>query len=185
MRQTDRSEEQRLIAEAKKGDRAAFEGLVKMFQSDIYYLSRRMTGNHAAADDVAQETFIKAFFALPAFKDGMGFYSWIRRIAVNAGLNYLKARKREEPLGERELASAAVPQDELLKNERDRRFHDALEALPAEQREVFLLRVQENLSYREMARILHVSKGTVMSRLNRARVKLKAALANYLERRRS
>jgi RNA polymerase sigma-70 factor (ECF subfamily) len=185
MRQDDRSEEQRLIAETKKGDTAAFESLVKMFQNRIYYLSLRMTGTHAAADDVAQETFIRAFFALSSFRDGMSFYGWIRKIAVNVGLNYLKAKKREEPLGEREPASAALPQDELLKNEMDIRFHSALQALPFEQREVFLLRVQENLSYREIARILHLSRGTVMSRLSRARRKLRSELANFIERRRS
>jgi RNA polymerase sigma-70 factor (ECF subfamily) len=183
MRQPEFLEERQLVTEAKKGDLAAYETLVRMFQQKIYWLCRRMTGTHQAADDMTQETFIRAYFALPSFKDGMNFSSWVRRIAINASLNFLKARKREEPLGERDEAIAALPQDELLKGEIEQKFREALEALPPDQRTVFVLRVYEGLSYRDMARTLGISIGTVMSRLNRARQKLKAALSVYLRRR--
>jgi len=185
MRQMDPLEEQRLVAMAKKGETDAFERLVRMFQHSIYYLCLRMTGTHQTADDVAQETFIKAYFALPTFKDGLSFYSWVRKIAVNTSLNHLKARKREEPLGERNDADAALPQDELHQNEVKQKFQEALQALPSDQKAVFILKVQEGQSYRDIARTLGISQGTVMSRLNRARQKLKAALAEHLGGRRA
>ena len=185
MRPTDAVEELRLVGAAKKGDTAAFEQLIKMYQHAIYYLCRRMTGTHQAADDIAQETFIKAYFALSTFKEGFGFYGWIRKIAVNASLNYLKAIKREEPLGEKDPSITALPQDELQKREAEQLFHEALEALPSDQKAVFVLRVHEDQSYREIARTLRISNGTVMSRLNRARQKLKAALSVSSGRRRA
>jgi len=183
MRQLEPAEEQRLIALAKKGDAGAYERLVKMFQHPIYYLCRRMTGSHQEADDAAQETFIKAFFALAAFKDGLSFYSWIRRIAVNVCLNHIKAGKREEPLGDRDPAIAASPLNELQEKEDEQRFLEALEALPPDQKAVLVLRVQEDQSYRDIAETLQISEGTVMSRLSRAREKLKAALAGRFARR--
>jgi RNA polymerase sigma-70 factor (ECF subfamily) len=181
----DRLEEQRLVSRAKEGDMDAFERLVKMFQQSIYYLCRRMTGTHQTADDIAQETFIKAYFALSSFKDGMNFYTWIRKIAVNTSLNHLKSRKREEPLGDRDNAVMDLPQDELQQNEVEKKFQEALQALPPEQKAILILRVNENQSYRDIARTLHISEGTVMSRLSRARQRLKKILAGYLARRRA
>jgi len=183
MRQDERMEEGTLIARAKAGDMHAFESLVKKFQHRIYRLCWRMTGAPQSADDLAQETFIKAYFALPRFQDGLDFYAWIRRIAVNSALNFIKAHKREEPLGDRDTAVPdELPQDELQRREAEDRFQEAVEALPPDQRVVFALRVAENQSYRDIAETLGLSPGTVMSRLNRARKKLKTALADFLER---
>jgi RNA polymerase sigma-70 factor (ECF subfamily) len=173
----DPTEERTLVAKAKEGDMDAFERLVRVFQHPIYFLCLRMAGAPQAADDLAQETFIKAYFALSHFKDGLDFYAWIRRIAVNSALNYLRAARREEPLGDREASDTnTLPQDELLSHEAEQRFREALEALPSDQKAVFVLRVYENQSYREIARTLGLSVGTVMSRLSRARHKLKNAL---------
>jgi RNA polymerase sigma-70 factor (ECF subfamily) len=185
MRQYDRVEEQRLISRAKEGDMDAFESLVKTHQQAIYRLCRRMTGRHQLADDVAQETFIKAYFALPGFRDGLNFFSWIRKIAVNTTLNHLKSGKREEPLRESDSAITALPQDELQEHEIRHKVEKAVEALPSEQKAVFVLRIQESLSYREIAAALRISEGTVMSRLHRARHKLKEALAGDLGWRRA
>lgn len=185
MRQDERMEEGALMARAKNGDMDAYESLVRLFQHRIYRLCWRMTGAHQAADDMAQETFIKAYQALSRFHDGQDFYPWIRRIAVNTTLNYLQAHKREEPLGDREPSVPdELPQDELQRREAEDRFQEAWQALPSDQRAVFTLRVVENQSYREIAESLHLAPGTVMSRLNRARHKLKEALADFLERRR-
>jgi len=183
MRQIDEWEEKKLVSRAKEGDMEAFELLVKKFQHSIYYLCHRMTGAHQSADDLSQETFIKAYFALSRFRDGMNFYSWIRKIAVNASLNYLKAGKREEPLGERENLASDLPQDELQRNQIEEKFQEALKALPPDQKTVFILRVFDNESYKNIAQLLNISEGTVMSRLNRARKKLKKAMADYLLRR--
>ncbi len=187
MRQDEKKEERMLITQAKNGNVSAFETLVKKYQNSIYYLCRRMTGSHQSADDVSQETFIKAYFALNSFKDGMNFFTWIRKIAVNNSLNFIKVSKREEPLGDRAEKIAGnssmgqeLPHEMLQRNQTEQKFKKALKALPPEQKIVFILRVYENLSYKEIAQLLEISEGTVMSRLSRAREKLKSMMAEYL-----
>lgn len=188
MRQFDVNGDQKLIQKAKNGDMNAFEALVKKYQKPVYALCRRMTGEHQSADDLSQETFIKAYVSLEKFKDGMNFFSWIRKIAFNNSLNYLKARKREEPLGIREnivtenhnRSPQELPQEQLLRDGMEAKFKEALEALPLDQKSVFILRVFENLSYKDIAALLNIPQGTVMSRLNRSRQKLKTLLAEYL-----
>ena len=190
MRQMDHGEEQRLVAMAKKGDMNAFEQLVKMFQHSIYYLCRRMTGTHQAADDVAQETFIKAYFALARFDAQWPLYPWLRKIALNSGFNYLKARSRERPLEEGSLgarrmplaAPADDPEERLERAEFQAKLERAVASLPSDQRSVFVLRFHEDMSYEEISRTLDLPIGTVMSRLNRARQKLKGLLADSLAR---
>jgi len=185
MRHVDPTEERNLVLRAKEGDMDAFESLVKAYQKPIFYLCLRMAGAPQAADDLAQDTFIRAYGAISRFEDGRDFYAWLRRIAVNAALNHLRAARREEPLGDREpVPYRDLPQDELLRREAERKFQEALGSLPSDQRMVFTLRVFENRSYREIARELRISAGTVMSRLSRAREKLRALLSELIERRR-
>lgn len=187
MRQEENNEERMLITRAKQGNVEAYEALVRKYQQSIYYLCRRMTGSHQSADDLSQDTFIKAYFALDRFKDGMNFFSWIRKIAVNNSLNFLKKSKREEPLGENvanirghSSMGQELPQEMLQRNRMEKSFKRALKALPAEQKIVFILRVFENQSYKDIAKILNISQGTVMSRLSRAREKIKSSMAEYL-----
>ena len=87
----------------------AFESLVRKYQQRVYALCRRLTGAHQSADDLAQETFIKAYYALGRFDVQWPLYPWLRRIAVNSGLNYLKARDRERPLDEGSLGARRAP----------------------------------------------------------------------------
>lgn len=186
MRHNEKDIEKKLIARAKEGDMDAFEFLVKRYQKSIYYLCRRMTSAHQSADDLAQETFIKAYFSLSRFKDDMNFFTWLRKIAVNNSLNYLKAHKREELLGDNKIlenASSTVqelPQDRLQREQLEQKFRKALKALPADQKAVFILRFYEDLSYENISHMLNLPNGTVMSRLNRARKKLKSLMAGYL-----
>jgi len=190
MRPIDEIEDEILIGRAKMGDKAAYESLVRRYQHGIYRLCFQMTGAHPAADDLAQETFVKAYFALQSFKEGTHFHAWIRRIAVNASLNYLKVRKREEPLGDRpdDYPGAVFssvndsPHEQLLRNDTGRAVDKALQALPSKLRAVFVLHVLESMRYEDIARALGIPKGTVMSRLNRARQKLQRSLAGSLGR---
>lgn len=169
----------------------AFESLVRKYQKLIYFLCHRLTGAHQTADDLAQETFIKAFQALPHFIDGHDFYPWLRRIALNNCLNYLKMRKREKPLAEEanvtrsHLLSSSPPEsppEALQRAEMEKKFRKAFRELPDDQKTVFALRAFENMSYQEIARALAIPAGTVMSRLNRARKKLKESMTDYLRR---
>lgn len=188
MRRFEKNEDHKLISKAKGGDMTAFEALVRKYQKPVYAFCRRMTGAHQSADDLSQETFIKAYVSLHKFKDGMNFFSWIRKIALNSSLNYLKARRREEPLGARENKMTAnldglqqeLPQDKLQRKLMEDKFEEALGTLPENQKTIFILRVFENQSYREIAELMNIPQGTVMSRLSRTRKKLKAVLAEYL-----
>jgi RNA polymerase sigma-70 factor (ECF subfamily) len=185
MRHVDPTDERKLVVRAKEGDMEAYECLVRSYERPIYYLCLRMAGAPQTADDLTQETFIHAYGALSGFKEDRDFYVWLRRIAVNASLNNLRAAKREEPLGDREPdPSRDMPQDELQRREVEGKFQEALGALPSDQRTVFVLRVFEDQSYRDIAHALKISKGTVMSRLSRAREKLRAALADLNDGRR-
>jgi RNA polymerase sigma-70 factor (ECF subfamily) len=180
-----------LIRKAQEGDVDAFESLVREYQQTVYALCRRLTGAHQSADDLAQETFIKAYFALSRFDARWPFYPWLRKIAVNASLNYLKSRNRERPLLDEAIAVRGVeprpvqdlPQARLEQAEFEEKFRKSVDSLPDEQKSAFVLRFYEGLSYGEISRTLGVPHGTVMSRLNRARQKLKALLADSLERR--
>ena len=188
MKHNEKNPEDMLIERAKKGDMEAFESLVIKYQQSLYYLCRRMTGAHQSADDLSQETFIKVYFSLPKFKDGMNFYTWIRKIAVNNCINYLKSQMREEPLDERgnripgnsSLTGQELPQDKVQRHHLEQKFKEALKTLPADQKIIFCLRFYEDLSYKEISQLLNLPNGTVMSRLNRTRKKLKAQMSGYL-----
>lgn len=188
MRQPESNDDQVFITRAKNGDMSAFETLVRKYQKPVYRLCRRMTGVHQSADDLVQDTFLKAYVSLHSFKDGMDFYSWIRKIAVNSSLNYLKKRRREEPLGAKDMSVAGnprsidqeLPHEKLQRHQLEQKFRAALMALPADHRIVFLLRVYEDQSYKEIAEALGIPEGTVMSRLNRSRKKLKKMMAESL-----
>ena len=136
------------------------------------------------ADDVAQDTFIRAWRALASFDLARPFGPWICRIAANLAVNHVRSpRAREEGLPEghdEQAAPAADALEGVLDAEARAVLDRALLALPAEQRAVFVLRVHEELSYKEIAETLELSIGTVMSRLSRAREKLREALLPYL-----
>ena len=189
MSQQEHSEEKMLIVKAKKGDTKAFESLVRKYQKPIYYLCYRMTGAHQAADDLSQDVFIKAYFALSHFKEEMIFFSWIRKIAVNRAINYLKVWKRERSMGGNEMrvsqnpdaSPQEMPEETYQRKQMVKTFKQALQELSAEQRAIFILKVYENQSYEQIAMTLNIPHGTVMSRLSRARQKLKNAMAEYIQ----
>ncbi|HUU52415.1 MAG TPA: sigma-70 family RNA polymerase sigma factor [Candidatus Heimdallarchaeota archaeon] len=189
MSQQEHSEEKMLIVRAKRGDTKAFESLVRKYQKPIYYLCYRMTGAHQAADDLSQDVFIKAYFALSHFKEEMIFFAWIRKIAVNRAINYLKVWKREKSMGGDEMrvsrnpdaSPQEMPEETYQRKQMVKTFKQALQELSAEQRAIFILKVYENQSYEQIAMTLNIPQGTVMSRLSRARQKLKNAMADYLQ----
>lgn len=188
MSQQDHPEEKMLIVKAKRGDTKAFELLVRKYQKPIYYLCYRMTGAHQAADDLSQDVFIKAYFALSHFKEEMNFFSWIRKIAVNRAINFLKVWKREKTMGGDEMrisqnpdaSPQEMPEETYQRKQMVKKFKQALQDLSVEQRAIFVLKVYENQSYEQIALTLNIPQGTVMSRLSRARQKLKNAMSEYL-----
>lgn len=176
--------EKELIARAKNGDNPAFEELILKYQKKIYSLCYRMTSEHYSADDLAQETFVKAYFNLGSFREEESFYPWLRKIAVNLTLNYIRDRRRLIPLAEHSNKFSNFPSRENISNpdsDLEIKIEIAINSLPAGLKAVFVLKHHERQSYKEISKTLKIPVGTVMSRLNRAREKLKSALFPYLK----
>jgi len=173
-----------LVKKSQKGDTRAFEQLVTMYQDRIYVLSYQLTGNYADAQDLAQNVFIKAYRALPGFRNEADFGTWLHRITVNLSINEKRKKKPDVYLdnpvqtaeGEipRLVASDAESPEEAYEN---KEFRDmvqiALEELSPEHRTVLVLREVQGFSYDEIADMLDCSLGTVKSRINRGRQTLK------------
>jgi len=176
--------EAELIARAQGGDLFAFEELVRRYGRRVYAVALRIVRRHDLADDVVQEAFVRAHRNIQRFDLERPFGPWICRIASNLAVNHLRspvAREQELPEGHAETPSCAP--DALagvLADEAKRVLDQALAQLPAEQRAVFVLRTVEELSYREIAEALEIPEGSVMSRLYRARARLRTALQPYL-----
>ena len=185
MRAPDEAEsESGLLEQARRGSLSAFEEIVRRYQRRVYATAYRIVRRHEVADDVAQEAFIRAHRNLDRFDAQRPFGPWICRIAANLAVNHVRSPEAREdalPDGHAETPSAAPgPLQGVLDAETRALLDRALGELPAEQRAVFCLRVFEELSYREIAESLGIEMGTVMSRLSRAREKLREALTPYL-----
>jgi RNA polymerase sigma-70 factor (ECF subfamily) len=175
--------DQDLVNKTLSGDERAFERLVEKYKKRVYYLAYRMTRDHDSADELAQESFVKAYQALASFKQGYSFYTWIYRICINLSINFLKRGKHTvsaDHLMEMELlpeAGSEVDQlERMITTEQAGIVKKALDTLPPEQKAAFLMKTLDDLSYEEMSEVMGCSIGTVMSRLFRARQKLKVAL---------
>jgi RNA polymerase sigma-70 factor, ECF subfamily len=176
--------ERDLLEKARGGNLFAFEEIVRRHQRRVFAVAYRVLRRHDAADDVAQEAFVRAWRNLKDFDLERPFAPWVCRIAANLAVNEVRSpRAREEglPEGHAETPSAAAdPLEGVLDQEARRVLSAALGQIPEDQRAVFVLRVFEEQSYKEIAESLGLSIGTVMSRLSRAREKLRLALLPYL-----
>ena len=177
-------QEAALVTRLRQGDRHAFEELVIAYQHRVFGVALRMLGNRAEAEEIAQETFLRAHRALPEFRGEARLGTWLYAIASRLCLNRLAAPDRRLARGDDE-ALAAAPSHEpdaaatLERSERDAALREAIAALPEERRIVVILRDLEGLSYDEIAEVLALEPGTVRSRLHRARMDLKAKLERF------
>src|SRR5262245_56040205 len=176
-------EETARLRESQQGNTRAFGQIVRCYQRAVHRLAYSLTRNLGDADDVTQETFLRAWQAIGRFRVGEPLYPWLARIAMNAAFSLMRRRKRRpevalEPLVESgaQWAGADDPAENAAAGERDERLARAYDALSEEHRAVLALRVVEDLSYDEIARALEVPVGTVMSRLSRARADLRSKL---------
>lgn len=162
-----------LIRQASSGNRQAFGTLVRDHQARVFHFIRRLLGGADDAADLTQETFLRAFQALPRWRPEARFQTWLLQIARNAALDALRQRRRhpDEPLqAHAEPLDPAPSPLHRLQSARDLALLERLLAeLPHEQREIILLREMEGLSYDELAVTLQIAPGTVKSRLARAR----------------
>jgi RNA polymerase sigma-70 factor (ECF subfamily) len=160
-----------LVGRARAGDQGAFGTLVRRHQQRIFGLGARLLGNGSDADDLVQETFLRAWRALDRFDENRPLAPWLVRIATNRALQVLETRSRRpaEELTETLRWEGPSPDEEVDQARRRVEVMKALNALPDDQRTILVLRAYEGLSYREIADTLEVPIGTVMSRLARAR----------------
>jgi RNA polymerase sigma-70 factor (ECF subfamily) len=185
---TAASSDEQLLAGFRAGNRAALEALFQRYRGIAYRVAYRLLGHEADALDAVQEGFIKALNNLYGFEGRSTFKTWLLRIVSNAALDLGRQRGRRDsifrpdvPGAEREPWTAGEhPTRELERADLRRQLYEALARLPQAQRRTFILHVDGELSYREVAEALDISIGTVMSRLFYARQKLRSLLAERL-----
>jgi RNA polymerase sigma-70 factor (ECF subfamily) len=180
-------EDREVVRRVQAGETEAFEVLVEKYKRKTFRLAYGVLRDQEEALDVAQEAFVKAFRSLPKFKGESAFYTWLFRITMNVALDRKRQRtSRARSLGtedvppeewERTAVSTDIsPDDEAVSAERRARIGRALESLPEHHRSIIILSDIEGLSYREIAEVLAIPMGTVMSRLHNARKRLREVL---------
>ena len=182
-----------LVKAAQTGDAQAFRALVERYQRRVVQLALAMTKDADEAMDIAQETFVRVHRYLPSFKGDSSFFTWTYRIAMNLCLDAQRRKGRLERVDveqgdEAEIEAAmdppsaalAGPQRQVLNAELRDRIEEALASLSDNHRAILLLREVEGLSYEDLAKVLGIRKGTVMSRLFHARLKMQNKLREYL-----
>jgi RNA polymerase sigma-70 factor (ECF subfamily) len=177
----DTSPDQLLVRRAQAGDRRAFDLLVLRYQHRLAKLIARYVRDHSEVMDVAQDSFIKAYRALPNFRGESAFYTWLYRIAINTAKNHLVSRSRrtlesatdlddaEQYAENVELHDLATPERLLLRDEIERTVVEAIDELPEDLRMAITLRELEGMSYEDISAAMDCPIGTVRSRIFRAR----------------
>lgn len=180
------NEEQRWIAAARNGDQESFEKLVRLYEKRVFSLTSRMCRNSADAEEAAQETFLAAWQALPAFRGDASFATWLYRLVSNACVDILRREGRHQVMAGPSLddeESSPEPPDKspsphalAERAELRRQIEAGLAALPPEYRQVLILREIHQCTYDEIAQICSIDLGTVKSRINRGRKRLRKIL---------
>jgi RNA polymerase sigma-70 factor (ECF subfamily) len=179
---TDRESDQLLVERVQAGERQAFDLLVSKYQRRLMRLVSRIVHDPAEAEDVVQESFIKAFRGLRHFRGDSAFYTWLYRIGINTAKNYLVTQSRRTPASTDVDAEGAeafdegdglrdinTPESMLASKQIAETVNAAMESLPVDLRTAILLREIEGLSYEEISEIMSCPIGTVRSRIFRAR----------------
>jgi len=183
-----------LVKRVQRGDKSAFDLLVRKYQHKVVKLVLRYVRNPAEAEDIAQEAFIKAYRALPQFRGDSAFYTWMYRIAINTAKNSLASRDRspiaydldltdpeESHSVQTKLQDPDTPEGMALTEEIRGIVNSAIEGLPEELKTAIVLRELDGLSYEEIAAAMECPVGTVRSRIFRAREAIDKRLRQVFE----
>jgi RNA polymerase sigma-70 factor, ECF subfamily len=175
--------DQELVQDVRNGDRRAFTELMRRYQERVYWVARRIVGNHDDADDVTQEAFVKAFVGLGDFRGDASFYTWLYRIAVNLSLNTIRKRQVLNYLSDSTVLSRILPLgedpvQEIQYRDLQSRLEKAVAQLPEKQRAVFVLRHYEEMPYEEIAQVLKTSVGGLKANYFHALKKVQQYLKN-------
>ena len=190
--------EAELIKAAAKGDQSAFSELVTAYERLVYNTAKSKVLSHEDAMDVSQEVFIKIWRSLPNWRGECKFATWIYKVCVNASLDFLRRAPEEteslsgrpdedgeeRPLEIADESVSASPESSLEQNETTMAVRRAIAKLPDDQRQIVVLRDIDGYTYEEIAEMLSLGLGTVKSRINRARVRLKSLLEDEMRIRR-
>ncbi len=184
-------EDRKLVASAKKGESKAFETLLKKYRKSVYYMLLKMVKNADDAEDLTQEAFAKAFNSIEKFDSKYAFSTWLFRIATNNTIDFIRKRRVQTvsidaPIEGDDGSNMTIdvkdedlnPNEELLKKQRSRYLHMAIEKLPEKYRILVELRYFKEFSYEEIANELQIPLGTVKAQLFRARELLNQELKN-------
>ena len=192
----DNELDQALVQRVQKGDKRAFDLLVSRYQHRIISVIGRYVHDWADAQDVAQDTFIRAYRALGNFRGDSQFYTWLYKIAVNTAKNWLVSQGRRPPTDDVDASDAVqydggtrlrdtdTPEHELMRREIEQTVSATVEALPDELRMAITLREVDGLSYEEIAETMGCPIGTVRSRIFRARDAIDQKLRPLLDNQR-
>ncbi|MGD9345576.1 MAG: sigma-70 family RNA polymerase sigma factor [Candidatus Aminicenantes bacterium] len=183
-------DEKDLVQKSQEGNEDAYGVLVERYKTKVFNMAYSLTLNREVADDLAQEVFIKAFYALPGFKGKAAFSTWLHQITVNHARDYLRKSSRIKQVPFEETKSEhSGHEDEAEKREREEELawrkkivHETIASLPPKYQIILSLRDIQGLPYEEISRVLKISSGTVDSRLHRARKMLKKKIAPFLEK---
>lgn len=159
-----------LLRAAQAGDVDAFEQLVRRYQTSIYKVALRMLGSQADAQDVVQETFVRAWRALPRFRHDSAVRTWLYRIVTRQALDKIASRRTTGTLDRLETDAGPDPAQTAEHQEQLRAVRQAIADLPPEQRAALVLREFAGLSYREVAQVLGASVPAIKTRIHRARL---------------
>jgi len=190
----NREIDQELVERARRGDKRAFGMLVEKYQRKLGRLLSRLIRDQAEVEDVVQESFIKAYRALPNFRGDSAFYTWLYRIGINTAKNYLVSMGRRPQISNdleiedaenfedaNELRTMDTPETDLMTKEIAQTVNDTVASLPEELRTAITLREIEGLSYEEIATLMNCPIGTVRSRIFRARETIAEQLRPLLD----
>ena len=176
------STDRELLLRSQNGDQESFRRLVEMYTPRVYGLVRNLVRSQTEAEDVTQEVFFKVYRKLDTFREDSAFYTWLYRVAVNAATDWLKKKRQDRAIqlddfGAMSLADDADGPDQNVRTKDLRKeVRMAMGELPEKFRTILVLRELEGLQYEEISAVLQISKGTVESRIFRARAKLKIEL---------